>query len=124
MHYSISSLETGRYPYGKIMSVEGNMCCNLSYPETYYKVQPFVMAVCDQMNGLLPSQELFDEISNDIYLNVCMMYPDLAEYVNGSHIKPLVESQQRDRNFGFRRKSPFQDFIDIILLNELFRRIL
>lgn len=114
---------------GVLPKMEDNMSCNLCYPEVYYKVQPFVMSACDQMNSfgrLMPNQEMLDQVSDDIYTNVCMMYPDLEEYTSCYNMKSSVESTQRDRdyyrNYGFRRRGLFRDFIDLLLLNELLRR--
>ncbi|WP_324825201.1 hypothetical protein [Sinanaerobacter sp. ZZT-01] len=102
-----------------------NTPCNLCYPEIYYKVQPFVMSACDQMDScgrVMPDQASFDQISEDIYSNVCTMYPDLTEYVTCSKMNLSVRPTQRNRNNNFRRRGLFQDFVDLLLLNELMRR--
>lgn len=125
-------------PYGSIGVMpsmeDNNVGCYLCYPEVYYKVQPFVMAVCDQMdsyNRAMISQEMFDQMSDDIYTNVFMMYPDLAEYANCHEMTSSVEAERfrdfdRGRRFfprrRFRRRGLFRDFIELLLLNELFRR--
>ncbi|MEA4987195.1 MAG: hypothetical protein VB095_03985 [Anaerovorax sp.] len=116
-------------PIGVLPASDDSMYCSLCYPEVYYKVQPFVMSACDQMNSfsrLMPSQELFDQVSDDIYMNVCTMYPDLEQYAACYDMKSSVETTQRGRdgyrNYRFRRRGLFRDFIDLLLLNELFRR--
>ncbi|MEL7656864.1 MAG: hypothetical protein AAGU75_13265 [Bacillota bacterium] len=126
-----------RSPYeqiGVMPAVEGSMICNLCYPEVYYKIQPFVMTTCDQIdthNRAMISQEMFDQMSDGIYTNVCMMYPDLAEYANCQDMSSYVETERfrdfdRGRRFfprrRFRRRGLFRDFIELLLLNELFRR--
>ena len=121
---------------------------NLCYPEVYYKVQPFVTSVCDEMDCAgeeILSQEMFDEMSGSIYNKVRYMHPELVEYASCHHdMRSSVESLQRDfdwdrrdrdrdrdrdRNrdrdfprFRFRRRGIFRDFIELLLLNELFGR--
>ena len=124
------------------------MECNICYPDIYYRVQPFVMSVCDQMysRGMTAlNQEMFDQISDNIYMDVSNTYPDLIEYANCREMEANVESMQmyfdRDRYYDrdrsdrdydrdrrgryyprFRRRGLFRDFIDLLLLNELIRR--
>ncbi len=97
----------------------------LCYPELYYKVQPFVLSACDQMDSygrVMPDQQSFDQIGDDICSNVLTMYPDLSEYVTCSKMNSSVRPTQRNRNNNFRRRGVFQDFVDLLLLNELLRR--
>ncbi|MGI6732594.1 MAG: hypothetical protein ACOX4J_04500 [Anaerovoracaceae bacterium] len=113
------------------------MAYELVYPEIYYKVQPFIMGVCDQMEafgGMMPSLEVIERIADNIYTDVLTMYPDLAEYAGGGsaetlaaerndepdHAKPATVPFLRRR---FRRRGLFRDFIQILLLNEIFRRL-
>lgn len=105
------------------------MCCRMSYPEVYYKLQPFVFAMCDQMGGyMMPTQDMVDQMSDDIYMDVTTMYPDMAEYAREYEVGASVETSQFGRDFDrgnrgrFRRRGVFRDVIDILLLNELFRR--
>ena len=134
----------------ELPSMEYKMVCNICYPEIYYRVQPFVMSVCDQMdygNKKILSQEMLYDLSDTIYENVCAMHPDLVEYANCREMMSSVESTRRDmdsdpfrgdrdrdrdrdgrRDRGFfpfrrfRRGGLFPDFIDVLLLNELLRR--
>lgn len=100
-----------------------NFASDVTYPEIYYKVQPFIIFACDQMESSkhMINQNMLDQVGDDIYTKVCEMYPDIEEYANQYPIKMSVESSQRQRRF-FRRRGVFQDFVDLLLINELFRR--
>jgi hypothetical protein len=106
------------------------------YPEVYYKVQPFVMMACDEMDAYnmgMPSYDMFRQISDQIYDDVLRMHPDLMEdeveeeYMEMSHEAAVAyniadgfaESQRFRRR---RRHRFFRDLIDILLLTEFFRR--
>jgi len=117
----------------KMPMMEENMACNLVYPEVYYKVQPFIVSVCDQMNlsDHMVSPKIFDQAGETIYNNVCVMYPHLAGYANPQEMNESVEAMSpvypRGRRFypdgrHFRRRGLFRDIIDILLLQELLRR--
>ncbi len=100
-----------------------------SYPEIFYKVQPFVLLACDQLNlrGGPLTQAQADQITEEIYNNVCQMHPDLADYAQ------LYEMRTNDRfatmqigprhRPGFRRRGMLRDLIDILFLREIFGRI-
>ena len=99
------------------------MAYEMVYPEIYYRVQPFIMSVCDQMEaygGEMPSAEVITSIADTIYSDVMTMYPDLMEYVGGAEAQPTITPFFRR---SFRRRGLFRDFIEILLLNEIFRRI-
>ncbi len=109
---------------GSDMNADMNtvMAYEMVYPEIYYRVQPFVMGVCDQMKaygGVMPSSEVIGNIADNIYTDVMTMYPDLAEYVGGDAV-PTITPFYRPR---FRRRGFFRDFVEILLLNEIFRRL-
>jgi hypothetical protein len=108
---------------------EEKMYYQCIYPEIYYKVQPFAMMACDEMDACncgMPDQDMVRQISDHIYEDVCRVHPDLAEenQYHGMSVEAaaaynmpgFVEAQQ------WRRGGFFRDLIDIILLNELFRR--
>jgi len=135
--YSIQ--EANRSPnnkMGAIPEMEENITCNIVYPEVYYKVQPFIVSVCDQMNlcDHMISPKMFDQAGEKIYNNVCMIYPRLAEYANQYEMNESAEAMSpvdppifpRRRFFPdgrhFRRRGLFRDLIDILLLQELLRR--
>lgn len=113
------------------MQGEENMNYQCIYPDVYYKVQPFVMMACDEMDACncgMPSAELVRQISDQICDDVWRMHPDLMDWdqyqgmsyeAAAAYDIPgnLVEAQQRRRRGGF-----FRDLVTIILLNEFFRR--
>lgn len=109
---------------------EENMNYQCIYPDVYYKVQPLVMMACDEMDAAnfgVPTSDMVRQISDHIYDDVCRLHPDLAEkaqYQEMSYeaaaaysVPGSLAEAQRWRRGGF-----FNDLIDIILLNEIFRR--
>lgn len=100
------------------------------YPDVYYKVQPFAMMACDELDACncgMPTHDMVRQISDQIYEDVCRIHPDLAERDHyrampyeaaaAYNIADRTAEAQRWRGGGF-----FRDLIDILLLNELFRR--
>lgn len=105
------------------------MTYQLTYPEIYYKLQPYISMVCDQINPLeMPTQEMLDRISDNIYDDVCKRYPDLESYVNNNKVNTdtvvptIMFGNPGMFGWGFRRRGVFRDVIDILLLSELFNR--
>jgi len=114
----------------------------LVYPEIFYKLQPYILAVCDQMDtydSAMPTQETIERMSDSIYEDVCRMYPDIAEYARECERRatgnPNPSSNpdgfgrdlgfaQRPIIFGreFRRRGLLRDLIDILLISEFLRR--
>lgn len=107
------------------------------YPDVYYKVQPFAMMACDELDACncgMPTYEMVRQISDQIYEDVLRMHPDLAEEdyyfdmpqeaVDAYHTASSTVEAERwyGRPRRRRRGGFFRDLIDIILLNELFRR--
>lgn len=104
--------------------------CRRIYPDVYYKIQPHVIMACDEMEDYddceMPSEEMIREISNQIYENICRMYPEYAEptpYRGMAYeaaaaygLTDHIESQQ------FGGGGIFGDLVTIVLLNELFGR--
>lgn len=131
-HYCMPEMNPSPYrEIGVAPAMEGAMVCRMVYPEVYYKLQPFIMSVCDQMNTygyMMPTQDMVDQMSDNIYDDVCTMYPDMAEYAYNHEMKSSIETAQFGRDFRhegrgrFRRRGLFRDIIDILLLNELFGR--
>lgn len=70
-----------------------NLSSDIIYPEIYYKIQPFVIFACDQMESCrhMINQSMLDQVGDDIYTKVCAMYPDLEEYANQSPMKLIEE---------------------------------
>ena len=96
------------------------------YPEVYYKIQPFIIQACIQVeiNGMPLNQDMMDRMGDGVYHDVCQVYPELAEY------SKCPERGPRRTSFsgmqfgagGFRRRGLLRDLIDILLLYELFGR--
>jgi hypothetical protein len=100
------------------------------YPEIFYKIQPFVMVYCDQMDGYgdkIPPQEVIDQMTEMIHNDVCRIYPDIAEYAR-EYDRTNTDSEIVDAINGFfggrrfRRRGLLRDIIGILLISELFRR--
>lgn len=124
-----------------------NMKANLSnqvvYPEIYYKLQPHIMMTCDQMDAYgdgMPTQEMVEQTTDNIYDDVVRLYPDVAEYANKNENNTMPEARPAviadygyDFGYGsgygpgysggrFRRRGVLRDVIDILLLQEFLRR--
>ena len=114
------------------MNQEQSKCMmkyQMVYPEIFYKLQPYIMMVCDQMDycSIMPSMEMVQQMTDNIYNDVCRMYPDLAEYARNNATTSVADPPPFDRDSGmfgqrFRRRGMFKDVIDILLLSELFGR--
>lgn len=99
------------------------------YPEIFYKLQPYIMMVCDQLEAYgnsVPNQDMLDRITEGIYKDILEMYPDMVEYVNEQEKKETgaVETISRSGGYGrrFRRRGLFRDLIDILFLSEFLGR--
>ncbi|WP_027400025.1 hypothetical protein [Anaerovorax odorimutans] len=140
------------WPYcdvAPVKTLEDAMEYKMLYPEIFYKLQPFVLEVCDQIDtygGTVLNQEMVQNLSDKISVNALKMHPELNEYVAQS--KTVVNQKdtninaQQDNWFddgcygdgcyggGYygggrypgRNQNLFRSLIDILLLNELFRR--
>ncbi|MCX7615755.1 MAG: hypothetical protein N2Z65_08380 [Clostridiales bacterium] len=131
--YTMPGME--QYQYFQPPMMEKMMAYQAVYPDVFYKVQPFVMMACDQMDtyGSMPSQDMIEQMADVIYEDVRRMYPDLNEYVgeyerNVNSSSPDLEVvnhvPRSPGMFGrpFRQRGLFRDLIGILLLSELFRR--
>lgn len=112
-------------------NVSPAMAYQMAFPEIYYKLQPYIMMVCDQMEPInsMPTQDMMDNISDSIFDDMCKRYPDLAEYAHSQEenasANPIIQTATfGGTQFGwrFRRRGLFRDLIDILLLSELFGR--
>ena len=102
------------------------------YPEVFYKVQPFIVMACDQMEAMggMPTQSMIDQMTDRIYEDVCQMYPEMAEYAQSTALQENDQllSVQYGRRYNrrsqsrFRRRGLFRDLIDILFLYELLGR--
>ncbi len=128
------------YQADTISKFTGNMANQIVYPELFYKLQPFIMMVCDQIDtysfgSVMLTQEMIEQLSDSVHDDVCHMYPDIAEYADSVDQQaqddvPVIA--RRDQGiyggglglFGrrFRRRGGLRDLIDILLISEFFRR--
>ncbi len=105
------------------------------YPDVYYRVQPYVMMACDELDACncgMPTHEMVMQISDQMYQDITGMYPDLAEEdyyidmpqeaVDAYHMASGTVEAERWYGRRRRRGGFFRDLINIMLLNELFRR--
>jgi hypothetical protein len=122
-------------------NMTGTLANQAVFPEIYYKLQPHIMMVCDQMDAFgngMPTQEMVEQTTDNIYDDVVRMYPDVAEYANKTDNGTMPEARPAiiaDYGFGygpgygyrpgygrFRRRGVLRDVIDILLLQEFMRR--
>lgn len=108
---------------------EKSMTYRAVYPEVYYKVKPYISMACDLMDSYgigMPTQQQVNEMVDGIYDDFCKTYPDMVDYMSKSGTDPAGDPPPfRDRfrpGFGFRRRGLGRDFIEALLLAELFRR--
>jgi len=104
------------------------------YPDVFYKIQPYIMMICDQMDSYYgdtpPSQEMLDQISENIANMLMEMYPDLQEYAReyeqradaDQTVSEVITRSPFFRGRRFRRRGLFRDLIDILFFSEFFRR--
>jgi hypothetical protein len=107
-----------------------NIANHRMYPEVYYKVQPYILMACDEIDIYddfeMPSSDMIMQMSDQIYSDVCRMHPECM----GS--EPFREMSQEAAaayqiygNVEYQQVGPgglFNDLITIMLLNELFGR--
>lgn len=103
----------------------------VTYPEIYYRLMPYVLTIRDQLAsaGVKPAQEALERISDAIYDDICRRDPDMRDYLSGAAAKdPPGDPPARGGFFqgrqtfgGFRRRGIGRDFIDALLLAELFQ---
>jgi hypothetical protein len=92
------------------------------------------MMMCDQMDNFgaaMPTQDMVEQMTDNIYDDVCRMYPDIAEYARSNERMDTPEAVETARfgfgfpgafNFRFRRRGLLRDLIDILLISEFARR--
>ena len=110
--------------------VMGNpMTYRAVYPEVCYKLTPYISMACDMMDSYgidVPTQQQVDDMVDGIYDDFCRMYPDMADYMSKGGSDPAGDPPPfRDGfrpRFGFRRRGLGRDFIEALLLSELFGR--
>jgi hypothetical protein len=116
-------------PYNKAMPPmpAGAMHYQLIYPEIFYRLQPYIMMVCDEMDmygSMMPTQEMIEQITDSIYDDICRMYPDMDKYANDYAKAAMADPPKDEDGFRrrFRRRGMARDLIDILLLSEFFNR--
>ncbi len=105
------------------------------YPEIFYRLQPYVLMICDQLDKYyednMPSQDMMDQVTENIYHDIIEMYPDLVEYAkiyeNNDNTEAMKSSEVITRTpriyrRGFRRRGLLRDLIDILFFSEFNRR--
>jgi hypothetical protein len=114
--------------------MEMKMLPCMVYPEVFYKLQPYIMMVCDhaEANGIeMPTQEMIESITDNIYEDIVRNNPDIAEYVRSQEQQGRSGMEQRQTSLAVqgpwfrrrvRRRGLFRDLIDILLLSEFSRR--
>jgi len=115
--------------------MEGRMLPCAVYPEMFYRLQPYIMMVCDQAeaNGIeMPTQEMIESITDNIYDDMIKNNPDIAEYLRSQEQQGGGGMMQRQASLAvqgpfffrrnFRRRGIARDLIDILLLSEFARR--
>lgn len=100
------------------------------YPDIYYRIQPYVLAMTDQLfsyGNSIPTRNEVEHMSDSICNDLCRLYPDMAEMASsGSFASDSEEAQPVLLPFfgrPIRRRGVFRNLIDILLLNEIFRRL-
>lgn len=68
---------------GRLMN-DINNDINNDYPEIFYKMQPYIMMMCDRLDRYyqdnMPGQEMMDQITTEYFNDIIEMYPELLEY--------------------------------------------
>lgn len=116
------------------MQGEENMNYQCIYPDVYYKVQPFAMMACDEMDACnfgMPSYDMVQQITDRICDDVLRAHPELAEEdyfqempYEAASAYGIPDNSAEAQQFRRRRRRGgfFRDLVTIILLNEFFRR--
>lgn len=98
---------------------------DFNYPDLYYQVYSKVMEVLSknihsEINSL--SQDLVEKMIDEVYIDIVDLYPEIDE--------DPVERRSRfpkysriNKRYYYGRKKLLRDFISIILISELLRRI-
>lgn len=99
----------------------------LMYPDIYYRLLPYIMMACDEMDSFateMPTQDMIEQMSDNICDEMLAMYPDLSDYIKDMESRDTTIAVQVPLRFRRprRRRGLFRDLIDILLLTELFRR--
>ncbi len=104
------------------------------YPEVYYKLQPHILEACDRMDAydVPPVREIMDSVADNVESNVMKSNPEVGALADNGG-SPMPEAREavsygygpgygRRRDSGFRSRSFLRDLIEILLLQETYRR--
>lgn len=102
------------------------------YPDIFYKIQPYILMICDQMDTYYgdknaPTQEMLDKISEDLYKIIMEMYPELEEYARKNTgteptVSQVITTSPYFYGRGYRSRGLLRDLVDILFLSEFYRR--
>jgi len=111
-------------------SMSQSIPANVTYPEIYFRLQPYLMMARHSFASLgrNPTQEELDQMSDSIYDDICYRDPGLKEYLNQNQPNDPPAGDPPPRGgrpgsrpgFGFRRRGVGRDFVDALLLAQLF----
>jgi hypothetical protein len=114
----------------RLPALAGNAA--LHYPELYYKLQPHILSVCDQMDfyGLVITKEIIDDTGDKLREDILQMHPEMAALDNGDRNMPEareavtygIRPGSGTSTTSTRRRGLLRDLIDILLLAEYYRR--
>ncbi len=98
---------------------------NFNYPDLYYQIYPKVIEVVGKKlhteTGNM-SQDSIEEMIDEIYIDIIKLYPEIDEDPVERRGRMPRYSKANKRYF-YGRKKLLRDFISIILISELLRRI-
>lgn len=132
-----SLVQNEKKPMESAPNMMGTMAYQIVYPEVFYRLQPYIIMVCDQMDTfgtLMPTQQMIENMTDSICDDVHRMYPDMADYMRDCEKKVSESNESETNQYGMfdrdfrmfdrrrRRRGPFKDLIDILLLQEFFGR--
>lgn len=91
------------------------------YPEIYYKVQPYILSICDEMDsfGGLPTKKAISFMSDKAYEQIISAYPELRQYEENTAMSAAIAYQSAE---AMQERGLFRDFLDILLIRELIGR--
>ncbi len=112
-----------------------------AFPEIYYKLQPHILMVCDQMDAenMPLTKQLMDNAGNNIHANIMRTNPEVADYAMEKDNQNDMPEARAAITYGYgpgygpgygygggyggyRNRGFVRDLIDILLLNEYYRR--
>ena len=117
-----------------IMNGNGMQDLSATYPELYYRLQPYISMVLDELDlnfgDDMPNREMLEQITERIFTDILEMYPDLEQYLgdqstfSNDNSKDAADAITRSPRYRrrFRRRGPLRDIIDILFFSDFYRR--